>query len=169
MVPGLAPIAVPGAKVLVLGTFPGEQSLKTRRYYDNPRNGFWAILEALLGMKTELDYDARISMLSASGLAVWDVLSSVERKGSRDEEIVTGTEIPNDFSDFFERHREIQTVFFNGRAAEKLYQRLVQPALSGMSTNLALRLLPSSSSACTIAKSAKIEQWRAITDALAGG
>src|SRR5690606_40835502 len=47
-------------RVLVLGSLPGEASLAVRRYYAHPRNGFWRLIGAAIGVDLEpLEYAAR--------------------------------------------------------------------------------------------------------------
>jgi len=48
--------ATPSAKVLVLGTLPGEESIRRGEYYANPRNAFWRSVESLLGIPADEPY-----------------------------------------------------------------------------------------------------------------
>ena len=41
------PIVSQNSKVLILGSMPGEVSLKVQQYYAHPRNAFWRVMEEL--------------------------------------------------------------------------------------------------------------------------
>ncbi len=89
---GLAPVAGPGARLLVLGSFPGVASLKAQQYYAHPRNHFWPILSAIWGLEGEQalnarPYKERLPIAIAHGLAIWDVYAGCEREGSLDSDI----------------------------------------------------------------------------------
>lgn len=43
---GLPPLLRPGLKVVLVGTEPGSESLRTKSYYANSRNSFWRDLHA---------------------------------------------------------------------------------------------------------------------------
>src|SRR5262245_46767435 len=43
------PIVSPQSKLLILGSMPGEASLKAGEYYAHPRNAFWHIMAELFG------------------------------------------------------------------------------------------------------------------------
>ena len=120
------PIADAQARILILGSMPGEASLRARQYYAHPRNAFWPIFEHLFRIPPESPYAERIDILKQQRVAVWDVLKSCHRDGSGDAEIHSNTLEVNDFAQFFRRCRAIQTVAFNGQAAERYFQRHVQ-------------------------------------------
>jgi double-stranded uracil-DNA glycosylase len=166
IISGFDPIAAPDAKALVLGTIPGRQSLAQGRYYAHPQNAFWFIMERLFKAKTALDYKGRVELLTASGVALWDVLLTAERDLSVDSAIIAGSEIANDFSAFFAMHSRIRAVFFNGAKAETLFRRHVLPVLPQV-RSLPLTCLPSTSSTnARLKRNDKLEAWHALTDAL---
>lgn len=89
---GLPPVVGPGARLLVLGSFPGVASLAAQQYYAHPRNQFWPILSAIWGLSgseslQNLPYPARLPVAMRHGLAIWDVYSACMREGSLDSAI----------------------------------------------------------------------------------
>ena len=145
MIQSFPPVANPDARVLVLGSVPGERSLRAGEYYAHERNAFWRIMGDLLGAGPVLPYVRRLEILKAAGVALWDVISACERYGSLDSDIVGSSVQPNDFSAFFAVHRSIDRVFFNGSAAEASFLRHVLPDLPD--NKLRLARLPSTSPA----------------------
>jgi len=166
MIRGFDPIAAWDARVLVLGTIPGRQSIAMSQYYAHPRNAFWFILEQLFEAKPGFDYEARTAMLKAAKVALWDVLFTAKRDRSVDSAIIAGSEVTNDFSQFFSLHKQIRAVFFNGTKAEELFRRLVLPGLPQV-RSLPLYRLPSTSPAnARLTRNGKLGAWRAVVDAL---
>src|SRR5215472_17021015 len=146
LVQGFDPVVGKGARVLILGTLPGGESLRLGQYYaDKSRNMFWSIIRDLF----EIDgrYDERVSGLIRQGVAIWDVLKSAKRSGSLDTHIVRGTEEPNDFGAFFAVHPTVATVCFNGGEAERYFRKLVAPRLGPAKLPRLFPALPSTS--CT--------------------
>ncbi len=123
------PVIAPGARLLVLGSMPGDASLAAQRYYAHPRNLFWPIMGALLGAGPELDYTARLTRLTDAGVALWDVAGECIRPGSLDARIRARSVVANDLPGLLAAHPGITRLCFNGAAAEALFRRHVLPHL----------------------------------------
>lgn len=163
---GFAPIARADARVLILGSLPGAESLRQRRYYAQPRNAFWPIMGELFGAGPELAYAARVRRLLARRVAVWDVCERAFRAGSLDTAILRSSIVVNDFGGFLASHRGLRLICFNGATAEALYRRLVLPALRPDAAALPCRRLPSTSPAhAALPLKAKLAAWRIVADA----
>jgi double-stranded uracil-DNA glycosylase len=160
---GFAPIARADARVLILGSLPGQESLRRREYYAQPRNAFWTIMGELCGARPELPYAARVRRLLARRIAVWDVCAAAFRAGSLDASIVADSVVVNDFAAFFAAQRRIGLVCFNGAKAHELYRRRVLPHLEGPAARLRLAVLPSTSPAHAGRSLAdKLAAWGAV-------
>jgi double-stranded uracil-DNA glycosylase len=162
---GFPPIARKDAKVLILGSMPGEESLRKNEYYGNPRNSFWRIMAALLNFNPVLNYDEKIEILKKNRIALWDVMKTCERPGSLDTNIECSTIIENDFTDFFCRFPNIKNVYFNGTKAEHEYRKRVLPALSIIAHGLKYERLSSTSPAMArLSHNNKLREWSVIKD-----
>lgn len=156
---GFPPIARGDARLLILGTLPSQASLEARQYYAHPRNAFWRIMAELFG--AEDTYAERCQRILQHGIAVWDVLQSSVRPGSMDADIRTDTARVNDFVGFFDTHPDVAAVCFNGKKAQALYQRMVEPATAARIASY--NVLPSTSPAhASLNFAAKLKAWRAI-------
>lgn len=159
---GFPPISRPDARLLILGSMPGRESLAQRRYYAHPRNGFWPILSGLFEFG-KTDYQQGADHLMQNGVAVWDVLKACFRTGSLDSDIDDRSIVTNDFQQFFALHPGITRVFFNGAKAESVYLKRVLPHLEGAAADLKLHRLPSSSPAYAgMSLEQKKEAWKVI-------
>jgi hypoxanthine-DNA glycosylase len=160
---GFPPIADARARILVLGSLPGQKSLEMGQYYAQPQNAFWRIMGDLFGAGPALPYPARLERLVARDIAVWDVLAAGERPGSLDSAIVSSSIVINDFGQFFARHQSIALVCCNGRKAAELYRRRVQPTLPSAPAALPTVVLPSTSPAhASLSFAEKLARWRAV-------
>lgn len=122
-------ISRPDARILLLGTLPGERSLACGQYYAHPQNRFWSIVGEVLGFDPLGPYEARLEQLLDHRIALWDVCAAASRPGSLDASIRSASVVPNDFPRFFAEHPGIARVCFNGQHAAKLFQRLVDEML----------------------------------------
>lgn len=159
------PIADPCARVLILGTMPGKESLRAAQYYAHPRNAFWKIMGDLVGAGLDLAYDARVQKLKAAKIAVWDVLASCTRESSLDSDIDADTMIVNDFDAFYRSHPAITAVFFNGAIAEKFYRLHVQARHRHRALNY-LRLPSTSPAHAGMRYAQKLEAWAVVADGI---
>ena len=154
-----APVSNADARVLILGSMPGKKSLKENQYYAHPANVFWRIMGELVGAYPSLSYEEKLYVLKSFGIALWDVLTSCERKTSLDSHI--RNESANDFVSFFARHPHITQVFFNGSKAEQCFKKLVQG--TQVLPLLEFHRLPSTSPAhAGMRYEDKLQAWRAV-------
>jgi len=152
---GLPRVIYPDTSVLILGSFPGEESLSKREYYANRRNKFWQLLSAALGenwQEPELDYKQRLLRLRAHRIGLWDVIAECEREGSSDAKIRNPR--LNDFVSLRKDWPSLERICFNGKMNARVYSQRLKDA--GFQT----LALPSSSSAH--ARKGKAEVWRGI-------
>ena len=156
---GFAPIEDCNARLVILGTLPGAESLRQRQYYANPRNAFWPIVCELLEIES-FDYDVRCRALIHAGVALWDVCESATRPGSSDAMIDQASVRVNDFKGFLSTHSRIRLILFNGKKAEQMFRQRALPAFDSPLA-IELRTLPSTSPAnARPGHARKLEQWR---------
>lgn len=144
---GFPPIAGTQATTLILGSMPGELSLRKHQYYANRHNAFWRIMASLFGFTHDTPYATRTRILSQHGIALWDVIQRCKRHGSLDSAIDTPSIVANDFVSFYRKHPWIRRVFFNGTKAEQEYRKRVLPGLPDMVSGIVYTRLPSTSPA----------------------
>jgi double-stranded uracil-DNA glycosylase len=167
---GFPPVARADARVLILGSLPGAESLRLKQYYANPQNRFWRIMGEIAGAQAELDYEARLERLVQGRIALWDVCASAERMGSLDSSILVASVVPNDFSAFLRAHKGINLICFNGGGAARLFGRLVLPGLDASQAGIPRVRLPSTSPAHAGMKGdEKLRLWRDAIGDLVGG
>lgn len=158
-----APVVDAATRLLVLGSLPGEKSLQAQQYYGNPRNQFWSLMSAVLGLDlVALDYPARLARLLEHRVGLWDVVAEASRPGSLDSQIRDRED--NDLLDLLQRFPRIDALAFNGGTAAQLgIKRLGEHA-----ARYRIVQLPSSSPAHTLPYEQKLLAWRAL-EAVRGG
>ncbi len=109
------------SKILILGSLPGEESLKQAQYYAHPRNAFWKIMFTVFNEIYSEDYSAKCELLLKNHIALWDMVHSGIREGSLDSDIKN--EIPNDIEGLLNEYQSISTILLNGKKAEAMYRR----------------------------------------------
>ena len=148
------------SRVLILGSMPGVESLKQQQYYAHPRNLFWEFMGELFGAGRELPYEERLAGLRDNRIALWDVAHSCVRPGSLDSNM-SAVEA-NDFEALLRVSPNIESVFFNGQKAARLFNTLVLP---GLKRDLDFITLPSTSPAnASVSKAQKKSAWKRLLD-----
>ncbi|MXO72925.1 DNA-deoxyinosine glycosylase [Alteraurantiacibacter buctensis] len=134
------PHITPHARLLILGSLPGEASLAARQYYAHPRNLFWRLMGEVLGEDLPaLPYQERLTALARRHVGLWDAVASASRKGSLDAAIRAVE--ANPLADLAARLPHLNAVACNGQASHRIATRPL--ATSG----LPVIALPSSSPA----------------------
>ena len=148
------PSVAPDARLLILGSLPGEESLRQGRYYAHPTNAFWWLVGEVVGESlVALPYEARLERLKAHRIALWDVIERAERQGSLDQAIRDPQ--ARDLASFAATLPELRAIAFNGGTSARHGRR----QLAGVET-YALIDLPSSSAAhAGMRREAKLERW----------
>lgn len=150
---GFPPLVGAEPVLLVLGTLPGDESIRRGQYYGHPRNAFWPVMGELFAFDWRLPYPERVTALTAAGVAVWDVLARAVRPGSLDAAISEG--VPNPVGDLIAAHPSIRRVACNGGGAMALFRRHF-PQLA----HLALQLPSTSPAAARWNFKEKLDIWR---------
>lgn len=157
-----APVFDEHARVLVLGSMPGQASLNAQQYYAHPRNAFWPIMAELCGFSAELPYAQRLEQLKAHHIALWDVLERCVRPGSLDADIDPASEQANALAALIESLPNLHTVAFNGRKAEQSFRKHVRPQLKNADAHRWLALPSTSPAHASMRFAEKLGAWRAI-------
>jgi TDG/mug DNA glycosylase family protein len=159
------PIISPASRILILGSIPGETSLRAHQYYAHPRNAFWPILYNIWApsplppltphlLPPDWPYKERLSFLLSKNLALWDVIATCTREGSLDSSVRAG-EIQA-FDTFFAAYPNINKILFNGRKAYDMFSRH-----HGLTGDMIYQLLPSTSPThASLAFAQKLAVWR---------
>ncbi|MFZ4165826.1 DNA-deoxyinosine glycosylase [Brevundimonas sp. NPDC058933] len=153
---GFDPVVDDRTRVLILGSLPGDASLRAAQYYAHPRNAFWPLMSSLLDEALPaLAYEERLHRLRAHGVGLWDVIASAERAGSLDAAIRSPEAA--DLRGLTAGLPELRAVAFNGGLAARTGRRILTD-LDGV----ALIDLPSSSPAHARPFEEKARLWSVL-------
>ena len=119
---------------LILGTMPSHKSFGHElsdkeillrggtgpQNYGSSRNTFWNIVGSAFGFQRHTtSYDDQVRILNQHGYAVWDVLKETKRLGSLDQNIVKGSEVPNDLPQYLHTHPNLTRFVFAANSAKE--------------------------------------------------
>jgi hypoxanthine-DNA glycosylase len=133
---GLGALVNQDTKVLIMGTMPGDESIRRQEYYASRTNDFWKIMSEVISQDlTAEDYKTRKRALLEAGVGLWDVFQSSDRTGSADAKIKEPR--LNDFRKLPKRVPNLELVCLNGKKAGRYeemfnqYETLILPSSSG--------------------------------------
>jgi TDG/mug DNA glycosylase family protein len=160
----LPPVVSTRSRILILGSMPGEESLRRQQYYAHPRNAFWYIMGQICGAGFELPYQERLIQMKHAGFALWDVLKHCQRQGSLDTNIVNETEETNDFESFLNSYPSIHLIALNGGKAARTFRKKAWVNLpDSVCQRITLIQLPSTSPAnAHLSKEEKLTIWQGL-------
>jgi hypoxanthine-DNA glycosylase len=153
------PVVDADTRLLILGSLPGEASLKAGQYYAHPQNGFWRLIGGVID-RPDLagqPYEDRLDTLKTRGIGLWDVIAEAERIGSLD----TAIRLPRhaDLKGLIAALPRLEAIAFNGGKAAREGARVL-----GAETGQLVRLtLPSSSPAMARPIAWKAERWAVLS------
>lgn len=144
-------------KVLVLGTMPGDRSIRSGQYYANPSNQFWKIVIRIFNSGAKVfNYKDKTEFLLRNGIGLWDVLYTANRIGSLDSNI--HNEELNDFEQLFKDFPKISAVIFNGQKPAEYFK-----TIKNIPKDIEYYILPSTSSANTNKTfERKLQEWQEV-------
>jgi TDG/mug DNA glycosylase family protein len=159
---GLPPIIDDRSECLILGTLPGDESLRRKEYYGHPRNHFWPIIAQVMSTQLSADYRQRCAQILDHRYAIWDVLHAAERTGSLDTAIRNAK--ANDFASLFHSYPKLRMIAFNGKGAQALYRRHIATRADVPQDRVTTITLPSTSPAYVLPLAKKIQAWKIAFD-----
>lgn len=169
------------SEILILGTFPGKESLKKDkqcekegqynrcRYYSNKKNLFWEILTSFAKNRKILRSDSdKIKLLDRMHIALWDIYESAYRIDSKDENILRAT-----YNDVFKRMKgsSIKTIILTGVSSNskmhhlgflQYYHKEVEMAIQ---RGVKILILPSSSARGRQKRKILKNKWKTLLKA----
>lgn len=154
------PVVDANTRLLILGSLPGDASLKAGQYYGHPRNGFWRLIGDVVGIDLPaLPYPDRIEALKVARVGLWDVIASASRPGSLDAAIREAETA--DLNRLIGDMPALRAIAFNGATAARIGRRTLTllPAVQ-------LIDLPSSSPAHARPLEEKARAWGPLADIL---
>ena len=138
---GLPPIYDADSEVLILGSFPSEESRKSGSYYSNKANSFRNIIceyynEPLPTNNSEIE-----AILHKHHIAVWDMIESCEIAGSSDKKIKDPEYHKAIDIQALLNKSKIKKIIINGRTLNKNYKKyfgeIATPSVAVLSTSSA--------------------------------
>ncbi|MDW5550081.1 DNA-deoxyinosine glycosylase [Methanosarcina sp.] len=150
---GFPAVVDENTEILILGSLPGDVSIRKHQYYGHPGNDFWRLLGNIIGEDLQnMSYQNRLETLKRNKIGLWDVFKAGKRKGSEDTKIKD--EEINQFSVLKDMAPNLKLVLFNGKKSGEY-----EPIIKAMGYET--KVLPSSSGANRRSLNSRKSEWEA--------
>jgi hypoxanthine-DNA glycosylase len=150
---GFPAVVDENTEILILGSLPGDVSIRKHQYYGHQGNDFWRLLGNIIGEDLQnMSYQNRLETLKRNKIGLWDVFKAGKRKGSEDTKIKD--EEINQFSVLKDMAPNLKLVLFNGKKSGEY-----QPIIKAMGYKT--KVLPSSSGANRRSLNSRKSEWEA--------
>lgn len=116
----IPPFYTKESKILILGSFPSVKSREMKFYYGHPQNRFWKVISEVFKSEVPKIIKEKKEFLAKHNIALWDVISSCDIKGSSDSSICNV--IVNDIFQIV-NNSSIEKIFVNGGKAYDLFKK----------------------------------------------
>ena len=136
---GLPPIYNADSEVLILGSFPSEESRKSGSYYSNKSNSFWNIICEYYNEPLPTNNSEKEAILLKHHIAVWDMIESCDIVGSSDKNIKDPEyHKAIDIQDLLNKTK-IKKIIINGHTLDEIYKKyfgeIAVPSVAVLSTS----------------------------------
>lgn len=122
----IPPFYEKNSRVLILGSFPSVKSREAMFFYGHAQNRFWQVIARADGSAVPCTVEEKKVLLSRRRIALFDVLSACEIKGSADSSIKGAH--PTDLSPILQS-AGIERILCNGKTSFFYYQKFHQSKL----------------------------------------
>jgi len=147
------------SKILILWTFPSEESLKEKFYYKNSSNNFWKILWEVFWTKDleSKSDDSKILFLMKYNIALWDIFEKAERINWKSSDNKTQWIECNDIKWLLADFPTIKTIIVHSKEAEEALKKYIMKKW----VDISYRYVPSPSNNNTHSTyKEKVEEWK---------
>ena len=152
-----SPVFDGNSEILILGSLPSVKSREKAFYYGHPQNRFWRVLASIYRTEVPDSIEGKTGLLLTNRIALWDVISSCDIRGSSDSSI--RNVVPTDLNRII-KDANIRHIYANGKTAAALYNKY-----QFKKTGVSITTLPSTSPANAVWTFERLcEAWKIIKE-----
>ena len=152
-----SPVFDGNSEILILGSLPSVKSRENAFYYGHPQNRFWRVLASIYRTEVPDSIEGKTGLLLKNRIALWDVISSCDIRGSSDSSI--RNVVPTDLNRII-KDANIRHIYANGKTAAALYNKY-----QFKKTGVSITTLPSTSPANAVWTFERLcEAWKIIKE-----